>query len=390
MNDYRYTFEPYKGPASKHTCPACGHKQTFTRYIDRETGSRIHSSVGRCDRADKCGYHYKPADYFRDYPESRPEREEYFNTTRKRANSTTKIFPRSPTRTQKPGHIPKEYLINSTGFNSQFVAFLCTIFDRSTLESPSIWQIMKDYYLGQTKDGRVIYWQVDANRRIRTGKIMRYDPVTGKRVKEGKGSFDWVHSILIRDKKLPESFHMEQCLFGEHLLRRSPDKTVCVIESEKSAIIASAVMPEYLWLSTGGKSNYKADKCRALAGRNVLVFPDLGAFDDWAAKTPEIERQAGCQVEVVDLLERIATPEDRENGLDIADYLIGQLQESIEDHWQDPTEGIWEYPIEDLPSFDFDDLLFQSMIEQNAHLESFVSMLDLVNTSTGHPFRLNH
>ena len=103
MSDYRYTFEPYKGPASKHTCPACGHKRTFTRYIDRETGNHVHSSVGRCDRADKCGYHYKPTDYFRDYPGSLPEREEYFNTIKRGENGTRPIFCGSTTRAQEPG-----------------------------------------------------------------------------------------------------------------------------------------------------------------------------------------------------------------------------------------------------------------------------------------------
>ena len=34
-----------------------------------------------------------------------------------------------------------------------------------------------------TKDGSVIYWYIDKENRIRSGKIMQYDPQTGKRIK---------------------------------------------------------------------------------------------------------------------------------------------------------------------------------------------------------------
>ena len=98
------------------------------------------------------------------------------------------------------------------------------------------------------------------------------------------------------------------------------------MESEKSAVIGSGVMPGYVWLATGGKQNLKAEKCECLKGRNVILFPDLGAFDVWKEKGEAIARRVGFTLSVFDTLERITTPEDRRNGLDIADYMIRAMK----------------------------------------------------------------
>ena len=58
--------------------------------------------------------------------------------------------------------------------------------------------------------------------------------------------------------QLPENWELTQCLFGEHLLSAIDEKqkTVALVESEKTAIIASCIMPKYIWLATGGKSQF--------------------------------------------------------------------------------------------------------------------------------------
>ncbi|WP_430815720.1 PG0870-related protein [Carboxylicivirga sp. RSCT41] len=61
-------MEKYNGSNSRYNCPNCGHEQsrTFSKYIDVETGNYLHDNVGRCNREDKCGYHYTPKQYFED------------------------------------------------------------------------------------------------------------------------------------------------------------------------------------------------------------------------------------------------------------------------------------------------------------------------------------
>lgn len=84
---------------------------------------------------------------------------------------------------------------------------------------------------------------------------MQYNPDDGHRVKNGQTStVDWIHSLLKRRHELAEEWQLSQCLFGEHLLNTYPDKVVVLVESEKSAVIGSAIFPGYVWLATGGKS----------------------------------------------------------------------------------------------------------------------------------------
>ena len=68
-NNYRYQLERYRGRGTRYTCPQCGRKYTFTRYIDTENNNiYISENVGKCNRLDKCGYHYTPKQYYIDNP----------------------------------------------------------------------------------------------------------------------------------------------------------------------------------------------------------------------------------------------------------------------------------------------------------------------------------
>ena len=59
---------------------------------------------------------------------------------------------------------------------------------------------------------------------------MLYDSSTGHRVKEPYPYVSWAHSELRMT-----SFHLRQCLFGEHLLGTSDTAPVMLVESEKTA-----------------------------------------------------------------------------------------------------------------------------------------------------------
>ena len=67
-NTYRYSLERYRGRGSRYTCPQCGRKYAFTRYIDNTNNQYVADNVGKCNRLDKCGYHYTPRQYFEDNP----------------------------------------------------------------------------------------------------------------------------------------------------------------------------------------------------------------------------------------------------------------------------------------------------------------------------------
>ena len=180
-------------------------------------------------------------------------------------------------------------------------------------------QLMTRYNVGTSKKwgGSAVFWQVDIAGNVRTGKIMLYDSCTGHRVKEPHSYVGWVHSEL----KLPD-FHLKQCLFGEHLLAKSPTMPIGIVESEKTAVICSAFVPDILWLATGGMNGcFNAETMSVLRDRNVILFPDLGAFDVWSQKAA-ILSEICRRVTVSDVLEKNADDEQRRRGLDIADFFL--------------------------------------------------------------------
>jgi hypothetical protein len=202
--------------------------------------------------------------------------------------------------------------------HNNFVLFLESRFGKTIAM-----EAVKTYKIGTSKKwlGANIFWQIDVQDRIRSGKIMLYDSSTGKR--QNKNS--WVHSVL----KL-EDYNLNQCLFGSHLLKSDSVKHVAIVESEKTAIIGNIIKPEYIWLATGGKSNLRPDRFRSLKNRNVFLFPDLtkpgertNCYELWTEKTEELSREIpDALFHVSDYLETNATAEEHNMGLDIADYFL--------------------------------------------------------------------
>lgn len=203
--------------------------------------------------------------------------------------------------------------------------------------------VIGKYFIGSTKDGGTIFWQIDIEGNIRSGKVIHYEP-DGHRRKDIHPT--WAHAELrLRD------YNLKQCLFGEHLLKRKGQ--VAIVESEKTACIASVYLPGYIWLACGGKDGLKTEKMMILRGRKVTLFPDLDGLDLWSKRADELSPM--LDIRVSDLLERKASPEEREDKLDIADYL---LRFSIER----------EKPKSPL----------QRMIEKNPAVQLLIDSLDLI------------
>lgn len=306
MNEYRYTLEPYKGMNTRYHCPECQQSnKTFSRYIDSETGEHIHPTVGKCDRESNCGYHYKPKQYFQD-------NNIVIDTTQPKAYKQKIVTP-----PQKPvSYIPVDVFktsLNATAYEANhFVKYLITLFG---VEVAS--ELVSSYFIATSKhwNGATVFWQVDTQRKVRTGKIMLYSPTKGKRIKEPYNHIHWAHSLFKTNE-----FELRQCLFGEHLITFDLFKPIAIVESEKTAIIASVYLPQFIWVAVGSLTNLSAEKCSILKGRSVTLFPDLNGFDKWNKKAKELSHIANFTVS--NLLERKATDAEKKQGLDLADYLI--------------------------------------------------------------------
>ncbi len=303
---HRFILEPYKGIASRHTCPECKHKRCFSRYVDTEGAVEFPEHVGRCDREQKCGYHFTPKEYFEQNPQQQVQT--YERTTRPTPPPQPTSYIDSVLVERSMSHYPDNRLF-------QFLA--------SQLGEGEALRLMQLYRVGTANhwQGSTVFWQIDIHGRVRTGKIMLYNPANGRRIKEPHNHITWVHSIIHK-----EGFNLKQCFFGEHLLPTDVKRSVAIVESEKSALIASSYLPQYLWIASGGKNGcFRDENLSVLRGRNVVLFPDLGATEDWSAKISTMERM-GITVKLFDYLERNATVKQRAEGFDIADFLLEMKQ----------------------------------------------------------------
>lgn len=366
MTTYKMPYlEPYHGRDSRHACPACKQQKTFTFYIDGETGRPINPTVGKCNREIKCGYHYTPREYFRDNPkpkryltgnlfeqsdtgssmynntgssmsnnEIRKERENRGNTLvggqPNQLNQTNKINQTGNLNyveilQNKIDCISPRYVISSKSYNSNFVEFLHNYFPREKIR-----EAVDNYALGAASYKRVIFWQIDNNDNVRTGKIMQYNPHTGKRVKNEKGGINWVHNIIKKRSAVFEHYNLCQCYFGEHLLNLYPDKPVAIVEAEKTAVIGSMIYSDFIWLAAGNLHGLNSPKSKVLRDRYVLLYPDAGCYEKWKAKLKKISSDVHCTMEISDVVEKHATEQQLEYGYDIADYIIDKIKEENE------------------------------------------------------------
>ena len=194
------------------------------------------------------------------------------------------------------------------------------------------------YRLGKSRDGGVIFWQIDDQGRTRDGKIMFYREDCHR---DKSRHPSWASARLKAYYGYNGELPVERCLFGLHLLatypqplpmmegsgypqgknsadehftsppklggvrgglkerlflrpdgskraeleRRPPrpsdtppnlggETAIAVVEAEKTAVIMSEVYPQYVWMAAGGLSALSAEKFRPLRDHKVVLFPD--------------------------------------------------------------------------------------------------------------------
>jgi len=310
----RYHLQKYNGHQSRYRCPQCNHRhKTFALYIDAETNQPLASHVGKCDRIDKCGYHYTPKMWFAD---ARLDRGVILSLSKDSGKASPPWFDRLTMTAPPPSVIPEKLFVASLKHynGNHLISFLTNILGHGATHL-----LIKRYHIGTAKywPGATVFWQIDIKGKVRSGKIMLYDKATGKRVKQPFNYITWVHKLLQLD-----NFNLQQCFFGEHLLKDN-NMPIAIVESEKTALIASALLPKMIWLATGSLSNLSAQKCDVLRGRQVCLFPDLNALEAWRVRSEQLNYIVDFKVST--LLQFCADAQSKAHGFDIADYLIATI-----------------------------------------------------------------
>lgn len=276
MAEREYKWMLRKG-GRKMRCPNCG-QMRFVPYVLAADGQTLAGAeYGRCDREQNCGYHR--------YPSGTP------------APNVTPIVhePQEPLRFY-PSAVLTDVRTNLFDYVAKLVGARHAI------------EIWKRYKIG--RDGeRTVFWQIDINGVVRTGKSIPYLP-NGHRDKNDPHPANWLHCSKAW-KLWHTGSELHQCYFGEHLLKNDP-RPVAIVESEKTAAVLSEYSSKFIWLASGGSQGIKSEEKNAvLKGRDVVLIPDNGQYWNWAT----IGNKYGW--ETIDYLEKHPTFE----GCDILDLL---------------------------------------------------------------------
>ncbi|NYJ26332.1 hypothetical protein GGE08_000364 [Muricauda sp. ARW1Y1] len=257
--------------------------------------------------------------------------------------------PDKPTFYHEKGLIKKT--VKKSG-NNNFIHFLRKNFDQEFVE-----KAIKEYFIGTSKhwDGATIFWQVDQEMKVRHGKLMLYDKETGKRNQTYNNN---VRTVLgLRD----DAHELRQCLFGLHLSTVYDKRKIAIVESEKTAIIMSMVYPEYLFMATGGKGNFKYDMLKPIKAYNIVAFPDKDAIDTWSNEADKLNKY-GFKITVDKTLLKFDVPKNT----DVADVFLN--------HAPTPKKN----PERTLST---DDLAANKLNAKNPLFEKLVSEFDLVHNN---------
>ena len=194
--------------------------------------------------------------------------------------------------------------------------FLCRIF-----RADEVSRIFDLYRVGATREFGTVpgmmgtaFPYIDQSGRCIDVKLMAYD-TSGHR-RKNQYSTNW----LLAKMKLNDR-RAQWPLFGEHLLSFRPSAPVAVVESEKTALIASIALPGYIWVATGSKQNLNAGRCRALKGRAVYLFPDADGVEEWNRRGLELAKTGYS----IHLCNDVITDNALNPGDDVADIIMQRL-----------------------------------------------------------------
>lgn len=245
--------------------------------------------------------------------------------------------------------------------NNNFVKYLKNIFPE-----PTVNKLIERFKIGTSKhwNGANIFWYIDENSNTSYGKIMLYNPITGKRERDKIPTS--VHSLL----KLEKPSHS---FYGLHQITTEPkNKAVAIVESEKTAIVMSAFFPSFIWIATGGEGNLKVNNLKPMNGRNVVLFPDTGnAFNYWSNIAREAKETLKLNVIVSDYLERF----EMGTNIDLED--LAKMGNWFE-HYQNPPEP-------KAKPLSIEERILKDMTDKQPLVTDMIQRLGLVSARTLQP-----
>ena len=255
-----------------------------------------------------------------------------------------------------PKHIMAGTLLSEALAKDNLIAYIRTGVRWDTVQRKRVEEMIGLYCVGHGKKGHTIFWQLDEQGRLHTGKMMKYyppgHPQFGHKDKESKWKFDFIHSTLAKhwdaEKREfvdeppypfphlydPSKQEAQITFFGYHLLDKwkqpNVDQTVCIVESEKTALLMAIAYGNHqkqVWIACGGIEMLTRERLKPIIDqrRRIILYPDRDGIKKWEQKAEQLhyDRLTVDSTPVT----KWWKPCDGEKA-DIADVVIRMINES--------------------------------------------------------------
>lgn len=243
---YQFQYRLDRG-GNKFNCPSCGTKM-LNRFIDKN-GYYSFSDEGICDNID-CGYQKIPAYY----PNGIERYEDLYDELKKGYYDTIEDI-----------HLVESMYECHTTNSAKFLT-------RYLGEDEAV-RLVTKYKVGKAiSDNELcdIFWRLDRWCNIKNGKLVRFNRRQGKI--SDINTKNWISTFLWGVENPFNSF------FGEHLLDKTTEKSIAIVENEMTAIICDYFWPEFVWIAIGGIDEICWNRdmyfVECLKQKNVIIFPD--------------------------------------------------------------------------------------------------------------------
>jgi hypothetical protein len=306
-------------------------KKKGVRYLgicpfhdDRSLGSFVVYPKGNCYKCFSCGAKGGVVDFLMNHEHlSYPDAIRYLG---KKYNIETDMqeFNYTPTPARLappplellvlPKHIMAGTVTEEALAEDNLIKWIRTGIRWDTIQRKRLEEMIGLYDVGHGKKGHTIFWQIDDQGRLRTGKMMKYKP-DGHRDKEAAWNFDWIHSTLSRHwdeerKEMtdeppypfphlydPSKQEAQITYFGYHLLnhwkRKDIEQTVKIVESEKTALLMAIAYGNHakqIWIACGGIEMLTRERLQPIIDqrRRIILYPDRDGIQKWQQKAEQL------------------------------------------------------------------------------------------------------
>lgn len=340
----KYELEQQEG-----LCPKCNKKDSFRAF----KAARVSSMVGYCS---ECGYLLSPFEYeniqrilLGDISDNRFISQ--WNGKVDQAESET-----------IPWVLKDEYITQALSYNTIVNYLKEKVFkgkEKEIILAAARYGLETQKNPGHMWHGASVFYQYDLEYHKVSYKIMQYDE-NGHRVRGAERVDRTIPENELQNQGIPKDLLNQQslikkgeyCLFGLHLLNH-PDigsKKICIVESEKTAIICSIAYPEGIWLAAGSCYYLREKKMNdiysneSIKRENIILFPDTDVYkekkddklgeSDWfsMAQNEEWLKRVKVSMFILNKYAKNASGEyyKDKDGHDMADYILDCLEHNNE------------------------------------------------------------